>query len=222
MGKLIVLDGLDGSGKTTQFELLQARLTTSGVAHRAISFPDYQKPSSALVRQYLAGDFGGTPGAVNAYAASSFYAVDRYASYQQVWKEDYLADKLILASRYVTSNAIHQMGKLPQTAWDAYLDWLADFEYKKLELPRPDCVVFLDMPLAVSQKLLSGRYQGDETKKDIHEADLQYLATCRRSALYAAERLGWTVLPCGDDESPYPVEQLADTLWSVLKEQLHA
>ncbi|MBQ8906477.1 MAG: deoxynucleoside kinase [Ruminococcus sp.] len=217
MGKLIVLDGLDGSGKSTQFACLQTRLLEAEAPFLPISFPDYEKPSSALVRQYLAGDFSSSAGGVNAYAASSFYAVDRYASYKQVWEEAYLSGKLILASRYVTSNAIHQMGKLPQSEWNSYLDWLAEYEYEKLGLPRPDQVIFLDMPLHVSQRLLSARYDGDETKKDIHEADLDYLRTCRTSALYAAERLGWDVVACSDGENPYSVEQLSETLWNLIK-----
>lgn len=218
MGKLIVLDGLDGSGKSTQFECIQHRLRDSAIPFLPISFPDYDKPSSALVRQYLAGEFSSSADGVNAYAASSFYAVDRYASYKQVWEETYRAGTLILASRYVTSNAIHQMGKLPQTEWDSYLDWLAEYEYDKLGLPRPDQVIFLDMPLHVSQNLLSSRYQGDETKKDIHEADLEYLRTCRTSALYAAKRLGWDIVECSDGERPYSVKQLSDTLWNLVKE----
>lgn len=217
MGKLIVLDGLDGSGKSTQFEQLQIRLRTAGVLFVPISFPDYHQPSSALVREYLAGAYSSSPNGVNAYAASSFYAVDRYASYKQVWESAYASDTLILASRYVTSNAIHQMGKLPQSEWNAYLDWLADYEYNKLGLPRPDRVLFLDMPLVIAQQLLSGRYDGDETKKDIHESDLTYLNTCRASALYAAERLGWDVVSCSDGRQPYSIAQLSDTIWELIK-----
>lgn len=169
MGQLVVLDGLDGSGKTTQLARLGGYLTGRGIHYRQISFPDYRNPSSSLVRMYLDGAFGSSPDAVGAYAASSFYAVDRYASYKQFWQPDYEAGALILAARYTTSNAIHQMGKLPKSEWDAYLRWLEDYEYGLLGLPRPDLVIFLDMPPEVSQTLLSGRYEGDEAKKDIHE-----------------------------------------------------
>ncbi|MFQ9094515.1 MAG: phosphatidylglycerol lysyltransferase domain-containing protein [Ruminococcus sp.] len=163
-GKIIVLDGLDGCGKSTQFEALGKLLTEQGKTVKSISFPMYDKPSAALVKMYLHGDFSDTPGGVNAYAASSFYAVDRYANYKLDWEKNYAAGEIILASRYTTSNAIHQMSKLPPEQWDDYLRWLEDYEYNKLELPRPDLVLFLSLPLALSQKLLSKRYDGDAAK----------------------------------------------------------
>ena len=209
---LIVLDGLDGSGKSTQLARLDAYFRANGTHYRQINFPDYDQPSSALVKQYLGGEFGGSPDAVNAYAASSFYAVDRYASYKKFWQQDYEAGALILAARYTTSNAIHQMGKLPRTEWDAYLEWLEYYEYTLLGLPRPDRVLFLDMPLEISQKLLMTRYEGDSEKRDIHERDLSYLATCRESALYAADRLGWTVICCGKDGEPLPMDTITEQL----------
>ncbi|MBR2405712.1 MAG: thymidylate kinase [Clostridia bacterium] len=209
---LIVLDGLDGSGKSTQLERLDAYFRENGVHYRQISFPDYTQPSSALVKQYLGGEFGGSADAVNAYAASSFYAVDRYASFKKFWQQDYEQGTLILAARYTTSNAIHQMGKLPREEWDAYLTWLEHYEYELLGLPRPDRVLFLDMPLEVSQKLLVGRYEGDSAKRDIHERDLRYLATCRESALYAAERLGWVVITCGENGEPLPMDTITARL----------
>ncbi len=213
---LIVLDGLDGSGKSTQLERLDAYFRESGTHYRQISFPDYAQPSSALVKQYLGGEFGGSADAVGAYAASSFYAVDRYASYKKFWQSDYEDGTLILAARYTTSNAIHQMGKLPREEWDDYLAWLEHYEYDLLGLPRPDRVLFLDMPLEVSQKMLVGRYEGDAEKRDIHERDLRYLATCRESALYAAERLGWTVISCADGDAPLPVETITAMLINAL------
>ena len=183
---LVVLDGLDGSGKSTQLSRLDAYFRENGIHYRQISFPDYSQPSAALVKQYLAGDFGGSPEAVGPFAASSFYAVDRYASYRRFWQADYEAGTLILAARYTTSNAIHQMGKLPRSRWDEFLAWLEQYEYDLLGLPRPDRVLFLDMPLSVSQRLLHARYAGDDTRRDIHERDTRYLALCRESALYAA------------------------------------
>lgn len=213
---LIVLDGLDGSGKSTQLERLDAYFRQNGTHYRQISFPDYSQPSSALVKQYLGGEFGGSADAVNAYAASSFYAVDRYASYKKFWQDDYEKGTLILAARYTTSNAIHQMGKLPRDEWDAYLTWLEHYEYTLLGLPRPDRVLFLDMPLEVSQKLLMGRYEGDGAKRDIHERDLRYLATCRESALYAAERLGWAVITCAENGQALPPDVITARLIKVL------
>lgn len=205
-GKVVVIDGLDGSGKTTQFERVQAELNRRGVLVKPISFPNYDSPSSALVKMYLKGDFSQNAGDVNAYAASSFYAVDRYASYKLYWEKDYLAGGLILASRYVSSNAIHQMVKLPESEWDSYLAWLTDYEHMKLNLPKADKVIFLDMPIEISQRLLSLRYNSDETKKDIHEANLGYLHRCRESAKYAAKLLGWTILSCYEGDRPLAPE----------------
>lgn len=219
MGKLIVIDGLDGSGKTTQFDILREKLAAV-TAVKAISFPDYQNPSSALVKMYLNGEIAENAADVNAYAASSFYAVDRYASYKMFWEKNYLNGELILASRYVTSNAIHQMGKLPESEWDCYLEWLADYEYSKLRLPKADMVIFLDMSVEISQRLMSGRYGGDESKKDIHEANVKYLQTCRKSALYAAEKLGWRVVSCSSDGEVLSVAEISGKLMQLIKEVL--
>lgn len=205
---LIVIDGLDGSGKSTQFELIQKELADKDIIFKAISFPDYEQPSSTLVKMYLSGEFSKNAGDVNAYAASSFYAVDRYASYKLFWEQNYQNGDLILASRYVSSNAIHQMVKLPQNEWDKYLIWLEDYEFSKLGLPKADKVIFLDMPIEVSQKLLTKRYNGDENKKDIHEANIEYLKKCRVSALYAAQKLDWTVIECSYDQEPLSIENI--------------
>lgn len=215
MGKLIVIDGLDGSGKSTQLNRLQEYLQNTKNEYQHISFPDYDQPSSTLVKMYLAGEFGNSADSVNAYAASSFYAVDRYASYKKFWEKDYTNGTPIIAARYTTSNAIHQMAKLPKEKWNEYLNWLEYYEYVQLGLPKPDEVVFLDMPLDVAQKLMSGRYEGDETKKDIHERDLQYLKQCRESALYAAGKLGWTVIQCGKDGEPLPMDTITEKLIAV-------
>lgn len=219
MGKLVVIDGLDGSGKTTQFEILREKLVAD-TAVKAISFPDYDQPSSALVKMYLNGEISAKAADVNAYAASSFYAADRYASYKMFWEKNYLGGELILASRYVTSNAIHQMGKLSESEWDSYLEWLADYEYTKLELPEPNLVIFLDMPVEISQRLITGRYNGDEKRKDIHEANVEYLKICRRSALYAAEKLGWKVVPCSSGDRVLPISDISGRLMQLIKEVL--
>ena len=217
MGRLIVIDGLDGSGKTTQFDRLSEYLDNRGTSYKRICFPDYAEPSSTLVKMYLQGEFGGSPDAVNAYAASSFYAVDRYASYKRFWEEDYRNGKLILAARYTTSNAIHQMAKLPREEWDRYLAWLEEYEYVLLGLPKPAAVIFLDMPAEVSQRLLSRRYGGDESRKDIHERDAAYLLRCRETALYAAARLGWEVVPCARNGQPRPEEEITGRLINIIE-----
>lgn len=196
-GKLIVLDGLDGCGKSTQFDLLLQEVEASGKNVHGISFPAYGTRPAALVEMYLHGDFSTQPEGVNAYAASSFYAVDRYANYKLDWENQFHEGTWILASRYTTSNAIHQMAKLPQEEWDSFLAWLEDYEYDKLGLPRPDLVLYLQMPLETSLKLLQNRFKGGS--KDIHEADPEYLANCYDAAEYAADRWGWEKVPCCED-----------------------
>lgn len=165
MGKLIVLEGLDGSGKSTQLELLLAGLQKRGIDCKSFSFPDYASEASAPLRMYLSGAFGDKPDAVNPYAAAAFFSIDRYASYKQHWETYYQNGGNVIVGRYTTSNAIHQTSKLPPEQWEDYLAWLYDFEYRKMGIPQPDLVLFLDMPVAVSQKLLNGRYHGDEKKK---------------------------------------------------------
>ena len=218
MGKLIVLDGLDGSGKSTQLDRLDEYLTKMGTNYQRICFPDYEQASSALVKMYLSGEFGTSPEDVNAYAASSFYAVDRFASYKRFWKKAYESDTLIVAARYTTSNAIHQMPKLPQTEWNEYLLWLAHYEYELLGLPRPDCVLFLDMPPEISQKLMTRRYDGDEAKKDIHERNIAYLNHCREAALYAAENQGWKVVSCSENGEPLSEQTITEQLIGFVKD----
>ncbi len=215
-GKLIVIDGLDGSGKSTQAQLLWERLKGLPGGAELISYPDYKKPSSTLVRMYLNGEFSENADDVNAYAASTFYAADRYAGYMQHWGALYRQGKTILASRYVSSNAIHQMVKLPRAEWDAFLAWLADYEYEKLELPRPDLVLFLDMPRIVADRLILSRYGGDESKKDIHERNRAYLEKCEQSAQYAAQKKGWHVIPCSDGTNPFPVDTIAEQIWTAV------
>lgn len=217
--KLIVIDGLDGSGKTTQFDSI-SKLLEEKHDVKAISFPEYDKPSSALVKMYLNGEIAKNAAEVNAYAASSFYAVDRYASYKIYWEENYKNGDVILASRYVSSNAIHQMGKLPENEWDDYLKWLEDYEYGKLGLPRPDCVIFLDMPVEISQRLMTSRYNGDESKKDIHEANVEYLKGCRRTALYAAGKCGWHIVECSGGDEPLSVKAITDKIMYIINKTI--
>lgn len=196
MGKLIILEGLDGSGKGTQAELLSKALQAQGRDLRKITFPNYASDSSALVKMYLRGDFGQKPDDVNGYAASAFYAVDRYAGYKADWGPFYEAGGLLVSDRYTTSNAVHQCAKCPRAQWDGFLDWLFDFEYRKLGLPAPDAVIYLAVDPAVSQTLMSGRYHGDESKKDIQERDTEYLARARAAAEYCAGKLGWRRVEC--------------------------
>ena len=199
MGKLIVIEGTDGSGKSTQFRLMAQRLEKENHPFRRLVFPRYSEESSALIRMYLGGAFGDKPGDVNAYAASAFYAVDRYASYKQDWGNWYEEGGLILSDRYTTSNAVHQASKVPDAERSDFLRWLYEFEYDRLALPRPDLVIYLDVPTDCTEKLLRHREADTNTKADIHEQDTAYLATCRRSGRAAAEYYGWTVINCVDD-----------------------
>lgn len=215
--RLIVIDGLDGSGKATQSKLLAKRLTEMGYQARTVSFPDYESDSSALVRMYLGGKLGSSPDDVNAYAASSFYAVDRVASYLNTWGKDYASYDYIIADRYTTSNIIHQMAKVKESERESYIKWLFDYEYNRLELPAPDMVIFLDVDPAISQKLIYGRYGGDESKKDIHESDFAYLLRCRSSAVYAIEHLGWVRIDCTENGKMRTIEDINDSIISLLQ-----
>ena len=212
-GKLFVIEGLDGCGKSTQLEMLKSKTDNNT---RFISFPNYDSASGQIIKDYLSGKFVEENGKAGAYTASSFYAVDRYISYKTDWEKDYQAGKTIIAARYTSSNAIYQMTKLDKSQWDEYLSWLEDYEYEKFGIPRPDKVVFLDMPIEVSQKLLSSRYGGNEDKKDIHERNVDFLKACRKAALYTAERKGWFILPCSDGENPFTPESINEQLSAMI------
>lgn len=219
-GKLIVIEGLDGSGKATQSKILTKRLIDEGVNAKGVTFPDYNNQSSALVKMYLDGVLGDNPDDVNAYVASSFYAVDRIASYLQFWKNDYQNGSVIVADRYSTSNIIYQMSKLSQQEYDDYIDWVYDYEYKKLMIPRPDLVVYLDVAPEISQKLLSKRYNGQEDKKDLHEKNLNFILGCRKSAFYAADKLNWTVIDCVKDGEIKSIDEISQLIYSEVKKIL--
>lgn len=214
MGKLIVIEGLDGSGKSTQLDVLTEKLLKNNFNCKKISFPDYDDPSSTLIKMYLSGEFGTDPQDVNAYAASLFYAVDRYASFKKHWKNFYDNGGVIVSGRYVTSNAVHQMSKLDESEWVPYLNWLYDLEYNKSQIPKPDLVIMLDMPPEISQKMLSNRYSGDETKKDIHERNVEYLKNCRKAALFAAKHSNWKIINCASNNSPRTIEDISNEIYN--------
>ena len=216
-GKLIVIEGLDGSGKATQSELLADELMKKGMKVKKISFPDYGSESSALVKMYLNGEFGSDPDCVNAYAASAFYAVDRYASYKKDWKVFYESGGIVVADRYTTSNAIHQCSKLEQSSWDDYLKWLFDFEYKKLGIPDPDFVIYLKVASQISQKLMSTRYKGDESQKDIHESNLAYLRKSGMAAQYCSQMYGWNEVECVRDDHMRSIEEIHNEIVELLE-----
>ena len=216
-GKLIVFEGTDGSGKATQSELLCRRLETEDRPFRKITFPRYGKPSAAMVEEYLHGNLGKHPGDVNAYAASLFYAMDRYASWKQDWGTFYEDGGLIVADRYTTSNAVHQASKLPEGERKAYLDWLFDLEYRLLGLPAPDMVVYLDMPTELTEKMMRKREAASGTQADIHEQDKAYLRRCRENANEVARLCGWTVIRCGRDGAPRTIEDIQGEIWEQVR-----
>lgn len=219
-GRLVVIEGLDGSGKATQTALLCKRLAGEGVNVKTVSFPRYDSESSLLVRAYLGGHFGSDPDSINSYAASSFYSVDRYLSFKNEWGGDYNDGAVFVCDRYTTSNAVFQTPKLPKEQWKDYLDWLYDFEYNRLGIPAPDAVIYLDMPIEASQRLMKGRYKGDESKKDIHERNPEFQLRCRQAALYCCEHGDWVRISCAEGEEPLDTETISRRVYDAVMEKL--
>lgn len=219
-GKLIVFEGTDGSGKATQSKLLCSRLEAEGIPFRKIDFPQYGKPSAAMVQEYLNGNLGKKPGDVNAYAASMFFSMDRYASYKQDWGDFYEAGGLVVADRYTTSNAVHQASKLPESRRKEYLDWLFELEYGKLGLPKPDLVIYLDMPTEITEQMMRQREQATGTHADIHEQDETYLKNCRANAKEIVKECGWSVLNCAKDGNPRTPEDIHAQVYRLVKKLL--
>ncbi|MCL1823367.1 MAG: deoxynucleoside kinase [Oscillospiraceae bacterium] len=220
-GKLIVIEGLDGAGKSTQLKLLSEKLGQNG-KNKFITFPDYHSLSGKIISEYLKGTYTGLDEPDSAYSASSFYAVDRYISYKTAWGADFMAGKNIISARYTGSNLIYQMAKLPREKWNDYYEWLSDFEYNKLMLPKADAVIFLDMPLTVSRTLLDKRYEEKGGSKDMHEADISFLEKCRLAADYAIEKDNWLKINCAEDALPRTVEVIHTELLKITEEILNA
>lgn len=220
MGKLIVFEGTDGSGKSTQFSLLKTRLEVEKIPFQTIIFPQYSEPSSALIRMYLGGEFGQRPSDVNAYAASTFFAVDRYASYMKVWKDYYQNGGLILSDRYTTSNAVHQASKEPPEKQETFFQWLYDLEFRHMELPKPDLVIYLDMPTEVTETLMRKRERDTNTHADIHEQNMNYLRLCRQSGLNAAKYYHWTMIDCVRDGNLRSIEDIHEEIYTLVKKCL--
>lgn len=216
MGKLIVIEGTDGSGKSTQFRRLTEHLKQDAREFQTLVFPQYSEPSSALIRMYLGGEFGSKPSDVNAYAASAFYAVDRYASFKKGWGEWYDNGGLIVSDRYTTSNAVHQASKETGAQQQEFLKWLYEFEYDKLGLPRPDLTIYLDVPTDFTEKMLRGREQATNTHADIHEQDMAYLATCRETGRKAANYYGWNIIECVRDGKMRSIEDIHSEIYELV------
>lgn len=211
-GRLIVFEGTDGSGKATQSKLLYERLFSDGYNVKKFSFPDYDDPSSTLLKMYLGGEFGDKPDSVNCYVASSFFTVDRIASYLKKWKEDLDSGAIIILDRYTSSNMVHQTSKLSKDKWDEYLEWLYDFEFIKMQLPAPDLTLYLHVDVDMSEKMMAKRYSNDETKKDIHEKDSAYLRRCEESGMYAAKKFDWRIVECVDNGALRSIEDIGNEI----------
>ena len=220
MGKLIVFEGTDGSGKATQSQLLLERLQREGTDCRKLDFPRYGEPSCAAVELYLHGALGDKPGDVNAYAASTFYAVDRYCSYKQSWGGYYRDGGVLIADRYTTSNAVHQASKLPKGARKAFLDWLFGFEYGLLELPEPTAVFYLDVPTELTERMMRRREAETNTGADIHERDEAYLRACREAGEQLVADYGWQYVDCSRDGEMRGIEDIHEEIYRRAKELL--
>ncbi len=221
-GRLLIIEAGDGSGKATQTKLLYDALTAAGKKVRKIEYPDYSSPACTPVKMYLNGEFGGHADDVNAYAASMFFAVDRYASYRMKWKQDYDSGAIILADRYTTSNMVHQAVKIQdETQREEFLHWLWDTEFTKMGLPVPDAVIFLNMPPELSNKLIAARAASTNTKKDIHERDAAYLARCHDAYMQIARRFGWHTVNCADGKGALrSIEDIHRDVWRITAELL--
>lgn len=212
----IVIEGVDGSGKETQTRLLCQKLPDA----RKIEFPNYKSDSSSLVKMYLAGKFGSKPEDVSAYAASVFFACDRYASYKSEWGEFLHNGGTVIADRYVSSNLVHQMCKITeQDKRDEFLNWLLDFEYGIMGIPKPDVTIFLDMPVKYARQLMANRANKitGEKEKDIHESDSGYLERAYDSAVDVCQRLGWERVVCAENDVIYTPEEISEKVFEIVK-----
>ena len=223
MGKLFVIDGTDGSGKQTQFEELKKRLDKENIEYKTVSFPNYDSPSSGLVKMYLSGEFGEDPKAVNAYVASTFYAADRFATFKKDYEEYYKNGGIILADRYTTANMVHQAGKIiDPIERDKFLDWLWDFEFNLYGLPVPTKVFFLNMPIEKSIELMKNRENkfSHTATKDIHERNKEHLEDSHKAACYVAKKYDWCEINCVKDDNIRTIEDIHEEIYKTVKECL--
>lgn len=224
-GKLIILEGSDSSGKATQAKKLYERLISEKRKVRLISFPDYSSDSSALVKMYLAGKFGKNPNDVNIYAASTFYAVDRFASYKTDWEKFYLDGGIVISDRYTTSNIVHQAAKITNVKEkNEYLDWLWNLEFELFKLPIPDIVIFLDVYPEISKKLMKNRLNKitNEKEKDIHEENESFLINSYNNALYVSKKYAWKRINCNKEDKILDIETIHKNVYNVVLPMLKA
>ena len=223
MGRLLVIEGVDGSGKATQSARLAERLRQEGTAPITLTFPDYDSDSSVIVKKYLAGDFGKNASDVTPKVASTFFAMDRFVSFKTKWQKSYEEGRVIIADRYTTSNMIHQASKLDTLAQkDEFLNWLEDFEYNLYSLPRPDLTIFLDVPEDVGALLCRNRANkitGDAAL-DIHESDREYIKKSYENAKFIAKKYGWKIIDCVKNGEMRSIEDIHEEIFSYVKELL--
>ncbi len=219
-GKLIIIEsGSDASGKATQSEELLKKLTADGYNVRKVEYPNYKSESSTLVKMYLRGDFGKNADDVDAYIASTFFTADRYASFKTEWEEFYHSGGIVIADRYTTSNMVHQASKMEIEERDKYLDWLEDYEYNLFKIPRPDEVIFLNVPVDYSIKLMENRknkFTGED-EKDIHESDKSYLRKTYNNSLYIADKYNWKRVECVENEQLRTIEDISNEIYEIVK-----
>lgn len=222
-GKLIIIEsGSDASGKATQTKRLFERLSEENSNIRKVEYPNYDSESSALVKMYLRGDFGKNASDVDPYISSTFFAADRYASFKTEWEEFYNNGGIVIADRYTTSNMVHQASKMDEKDRDKYLDWLVDYEFNLYKIPEPDCVIFLDVPIEFSQKLMENRKNKitGEDKKDIHESDIEYLTKSYNNALYIANKYNWKKINCVKDGNLRSIDDIHDEIYNIVKQSI--
>lgn len=222
-GKLIIIEsGSDASGKATQSELIYEKLKNEEVKVRKVQYPNYGSESSTLVKMYLRGDFGKNADDVDAYIASTFFTADRYASYKTEWEDFYKDGGVVIADRYTTSNMVHQASKMAVEDRDKYLDWLDDYEYGMFKMPRPDVVIFLNVPVEFSRKLMENRMNKftGEKEKDIHERDAEYLERTYRNSLYIADKYEWKIVECIKDGELRSIDDINNEIYKIVHEVL--
>ena len=222
-GKLIIIEsGSDASGKATQTKRLFERLSEENSNIRKVEYPNYDSESSALVKMYLRGDFGNNASDVDPYISSTFFAADRYASFKTEWEEFYNNGGIVIADRYTTSNMVHQASKMDEKDRDKYSDWLVDYEFNLYKIPEPDCVIFLDVPIEFSQKLMENRKNKitGEDKKDIHESDIEYLTKSYNNALYIANKYNWKKINCVKDGTLRSIDDIHDEIYNIVKQSI--
>lgn len=223
MGKLFVIDGTDGSGKQTQLENLKRRMSEENIDYRTVSFPNYDSPSSSLVKMYLGGEFGTDAKKISPYIASTFYAADRYATFKKDYEEYYNNGGIILADRYTTANMVHQAGKiLDKEERKKFLDWLWDFEFNLYGLPVPTEVFFLNMPPEYSLKLMKNRENKitHETKKDIHEKDPEHLRQSYNAACELSKQYNWYEIKCVKNGEIRIIQDINDEIFTEVKKHV--